>query len=116
MSQQNLSSFIWSVAVILRGDHKQSKYGRAILPFTVLRRLDCVLKPTKEAVLSEKKKRESAGINSPVLTKEIMNTMDFQSELSTRAFNSAEIRESLKSSMLNQLGLCEKLKSRAAGA
>ncbi len=38
MSQQNLSSFIWSVADLLRGDYKQSEYGRVILPFTVLRR------------------------------------------------------------------------------
>ena len=49
--QQNLSSFIWSVADLLRGDYKQSEYGRVILPFTVLRRLDCVLEPTKAAVL-----------------------------------------------------------------
>ena len=70
MSQQNFSSFIWSVADLLRGDYKQSEYGRVILPFTVLRRLDCVLEPTKEAVLAEKKKRESAGINpEPFLLK-----------------------------------------------
>jgi len=40
MATQNLSSFIWSVADLLRGDYKQSGYGKAILPFTVLRRLD----------------------------------------------------------------------------
>jgi type I restriction enzyme M protein len=49
----NLSSFIWSVADLLRGDFKQSEYGKVILPFTVLRRLDCVLEPTKAAVLTE---------------------------------------------------------------
>jgi type I restriction enzyme, R subunit len=58
--------------------------------------------------------------NSPDLTNEIMNAiidaMDVQAELSTRALNSAEIRESLKGLMLNQLGLYEKLKSRAVGA
>ncbi len=70
MSQQNLSSFIWSVADLLRGDYKQSEYGKVILPFTVLRRLDCVLEPTKEAVLKEKEKREAAGINpEPFLLK-----------------------------------------------
>jgi trans-aconitate methyltransferase len=42
MNQQALSSFIWSVADLLREDYKQSEYGRVILPFTVLRRLDCV--------------------------------------------------------------------------
>ncbi|MBU1898004.1 type I restriction-modification system subunit M [Myxococcota bacterium] len=43
-------SFIWSVADLLRGDYKQSEYGRVILPFLVLRRLDQVLAPTREAV------------------------------------------------------------------
>ena len=43
MADPNLSSFIWSVADLLRGDYKQSDYGKVILPFTVLRRLDCVL-------------------------------------------------------------------------
>ncbi|MCB9534412.1 MAG: SAM-dependent DNA methyltransferase [Myxococcales bacterium] len=45
-------SFIWSVADLLRGDYKQSEYGRVILPLTVLRRLDSVLAPTKDAVLA----------------------------------------------------------------
>lgn len=53
MNHQSLSNFIWSVADLLRGDYKQSEYGRVILPFTVLRRLDCVLAPTKAAVLKE---------------------------------------------------------------
>ncbi|MFN9374775.1 MAG: N-6 DNA methylase [Planctomycetaceae bacterium] len=70
MSQTNLSSFIWSVADLLRGDYKQSEYGRVILPFTVLRRLDCVLESTKPAVLAEKAKREAAKINpEPFLLK-----------------------------------------------
>ncbi len=59
----NLSSFIWSVADLLRGDYKQSEYGKVILPFTVLRRLDCVLEATKPAVLAEKAIREKAGLN-----------------------------------------------------
>src|SRR3954453_4168899 len=68
MSDPNLSSFIWSVADPLRGDYKQSEYGKGILPFTVLRRLDCVLEPTKAAVLAELAKREKARVNpEPVL-------------------------------------------------
>src|SRR5260221_7755255 len=63
MNQQALSSFIWSVADLLRGDYKQSDYGKVILPFTVLRRLDCVLEATKPAVLAELVKREKAGVN-----------------------------------------------------
>lgn len=47
------SSLIWSVADLLRGDFKQSDYGKTILPFTVLRRLDCVLEKTKNAVVAE---------------------------------------------------------------
>src|SRR5947209_4980627 len=63
MSGINLSSFIWSVADLLRGDYKQSEYGKVILPFTVLRRLDCVLEGTKPAVLAELEKRKRAGLN-----------------------------------------------------
>ena len=37
MNETNLSSFIWSVADLLRGDYKQSDYGKVILPFTVQR-------------------------------------------------------------------------------
>ncbi len=63
MNHQALSSFIWSVADLLRGDYKQSEYGRVILPFTVLRRLDCVLDTTKPAVLAELAARTKAGLN-----------------------------------------------------
>ena len=70
MSNPNLSAFIWSVADLLRGDYKQSEYGKVILPFTVLRRIDCVLEPTKAAVLAELAKREKAGVNpEPFLLK-----------------------------------------------
>lgn len=47
------AAFLWSVADLLRGDFKQSQYGRIILPFTLLRRLECVLEPTKDAVIRE---------------------------------------------------------------
>ena len=50
---QNHPAFIWSVADVLRGDYKQSEYGRVILPFTVLRRLDCVLAPVKDDMLAQ---------------------------------------------------------------
>lgn len=63
MNHQALSSFIWSVADLLRGDYKQSEYGRVILPFTVLRRLDCVLEATKPAVLAEFEAKTKAGLN-----------------------------------------------------
>jgi type I restriction enzyme M protein len=44
---------IWAVADLLRGDFKQSQYGRIILPFALLRRLECVLAPTKAGVLAK---------------------------------------------------------------
>ena len=53
------AAFIWSVADLLRGDYKQSEYGKVILPLVVLRRLDCVLEATKPAVL--KRHTELAG-------------------------------------------------------
>jgi type I restriction enzyme M protein len=52
---RNHADFIWSVADLLRGDYKQSEYGKVILPLTVLRRLDGVLAPTKRQVLEKHK-------------------------------------------------------------
>ena len=49
----NLAAYCWSIADLLRGDFKQSQYGRIILPFTLLRRLECVLQDSKDKVLSE---------------------------------------------------------------
>ncbi|MCY4219243.1 MAG: class I SAM-dependent DNA methyltransferase [Gammaproteobacteria bacterium] len=49
---QNLSNLVWVIAEILRGDFKQSEYGKVILPFVVLRRLDCILERTKADVLN----------------------------------------------------------------
>jgi len=63
MNHQALSSFIWSVADLLRGDYRQSEYGKVILPFTVLRRLDVVLASTKPAVLAEFETKTAAGLN-----------------------------------------------------
>ena len=57
------AAFIWSVADLLRGDFKQSQYGRVILPFTLLRRLECVLEADKQAVLDANEKVK--GMNLP---------------------------------------------------
>src|SRR5688500_5287779 len=60
--------FIWSIAERLRGAYKRSEYGRVILPFTLLRRLDKVLEPTKVTVLAEAAKYEGRGLNlDPIL-------------------------------------------------
>ncbi len=47
---RSLGGFVWSIAEILRGDFKQSEYGKVILPFVVLRRLDCILEASKDKV------------------------------------------------------------------
>src|SRR3954454_18413266 len=52
-------SFIWSVADVLRSDFKAHEYGQVILPFTVLRRLECALAPTKDQVVAK-----AAGLTS----------------------------------------------------
>lgn len=65
---RNHAAFIWSVADLLRGDYKQSEYGRVILPLVVIRRLDCVLEPTKAAVLERHRQLEGRIENlEPVL-------------------------------------------------
>lgn len=65
MSQNfsELANFLWSVADLLRGDYKQADYGKVILPFTLLRRLDCTLDSTKNDVLAEFAKRKESGVN-----------------------------------------------------
>ncbi len=63
MNQQNLADFIWNVADALRGPFKPSLYGRIILPFTVLRRMECVLEPTRDAVLAQHKALAGTGVD-----------------------------------------------------
>ena len=60
---QSLSGLIWSVADLLRGDYKPHDYGKVILPFTVLRRLNCVLAPPKAAVLAQPAAQGTQGPN-----------------------------------------------------
>ena len=65
----NLSGFVWSIAESLRGDFKQSEYGKVILPFVVLRRLDCLLEASKDRVL-ERARNLPDGLDEP--TKNLM--------------------------------------------
>jgi type I restriction enzyme M protein len=64
-------SFIWSVADLLRGPYKPAQYGQVILPLTVLRRLDCVLEPTKQKVLDKVAALKASGIKDvePILNR-----------------------------------------------
>jgi len=79
-------AFIWSVADLLRGPYKPAQYGRVILPLTVLRRLDCVLEPTKEKVLAKHASMKGSKVENiePILNRtagqDFHNTskLDFQ--------------------------------------
>jgi len=88
MSNSTISSLvalIWSIAEILRGEYRQSEYSKVILPLTVLRRLECVLEPTKAQVLERNAKLKGSIDNiAPVLEavsgEQFFNTspMDFR--------------------------------------
>jgi len=69
VTQQNNANFIWSIADLLRGPYKPHQYGAIVLPFTILRRLDAVLDPTKQAVLDEATKRSDSPAAAVFLAK-----------------------------------------------
>jgi type I restriction enzyme M protein len=62
------ANLIWEVADLLRGDYKQSDYGKVILPLTILRRLDCVLASSKQKVLDYLPKVETLSDYAKDLT------------------------------------------------
>ncbi|OCH25793.1 restriction endonuclease subunit M [Aliivibrio fischeri] len=75
MSSNNFSqtaAFIWSVADLLRGDFKQSQYGRVILPFTLLRRLECVLQESKDNVVAQAEKVKAMNLPEEAQEKMIL--------------------------------------------
>jgi type I restriction enzyme M protein len=62
-SHTQIASFIWSICNLLRGPYKRNEYRKVILPLTVLRRFDCILAPTKPAVLAEHALIKAKGEN-----------------------------------------------------
>lgn len=64
-----LSACNWQIADLLRGPYRPPQYERVMLPLTVLRRFECVLRPTKEKVLTEYKKRKDGKLNNDALDK-----------------------------------------------
>ncbi|PJE01733.1 class I SAM-dependent DNA methyltransferase [Mycobacterium sp.] len=68
MAQTN-ANLIWKIADLLRGPYQPNQYGDVILPFTILRRLDCILEPTKDEVLAEYKKIRATKVDPAVLLK-----------------------------------------------
>jgi type I restriction enzyme M protein len=68
---REITGFIWAIADLLRGDYKQADYGKVILPFTVLRRLDCVLEGTREKVRAKYEELKGGQVKNlePVLNR-----------------------------------------------
>ena len=67
MAEQSLNNhaeFIWSIADLLRGDYKQSEYGKVILPLTVLRRMDCVSEIDKPELIAEAERYKDMGLDA----------------------------------------------------
>jgi len=74
----NTAGFIWGVADdVLRGHYKPHQYGSVIIPFTVIRRLDCVLEPTKRAVVNAYERHKSKGIDLEYLMEKATNGLTF---------------------------------------
>ncbi len=63
------ANLIWSIANLLRGPYQPNQYGDVILPFTILRRLDCILEPTKDQVLAEYKQVQGLKVDPGVVLK-----------------------------------------------
>ena len=109
MTNNNFSqvaAFIWSVADLLRGDFKQSQYGRVILPFTLLRRLECVLAPTKADVLAANEKVRLMPLPEEAKEKMLLkatNGLSFfnTSELDLASLGQKDIRANLNNYIQN---------------
>lgn len=95
---RSIAALIWSVADLLRGDFKQSQYGRIILPFTVLRRLECVLEPTKDKVVAEYKaiKKKPEEFQDKILRKASKQAFYNTSELTLAKLSNTQIRKDLE--------------------
>ncbi|SLN67591.1 N-6 DNA methylase [Pacificibacter marinus] len=100
-STNNLASYIWSLADLLRGDFKQSQYGRIILPFTLLRRLECVLASHKADVLAEAGRIENMGLPEEAKEKLLLraSTLSFYntSKMDLATLGASGIKDNLES-------------------
>ncbi len=102
MTNNNFSqtaAFLWSVADLLRGDFKQSQYGRIILPFTLLRRLECVLEEGKAKVLAEYEKVKTMNLPEEMQEKMLLrvNNLAFfnTSPMDMKKLGQANIKQNL---------------------
>lgn len=97
MYQQNLADFIWDVADVLRGDFKQTEFGRIILPFTVLRRLECVLNPTRDKVFQQYQALRGTGVDLDLILPGIAGTTFYNvSQFSLANLSSVDTRIDLE--------------------
>ena len=96
MSQatNNLAAYIWSLADLLRGDFKQSQYGRVILPFTLLRRLEGVLEEGKPAVLAEHEKIQKMNLPEEAQEKLLLRATSGLSFFNTSKMDLSKLGES----------------------
>ncbi|MQT96915.1 MULTISPECIES: type I restriction-modification system subunit M [Pseudomonas] len=96
MSQasNNLAAYIWSLADLLRGDFRQSQYGRIILPFTLLRRLECVLEASKAAVLVEHARVQQLNISEEAQEKLLLRASGGLSFFNTSKMDLSKLGES----------------------
>ncbi|MDO8908456.1 MAG: class I SAM-dependent DNA methyltransferase [Pseudohongiella sp.] len=96
-SHSQTAAFLWSVADLLRGDFKQSQYGRIILPFTLLRRMECVLEGTKAKVLVEAKahQNKSYAVREQLLLRASGHQFFNESQLSLGSLADAQISDDL---------------------
>ena len=89
----NLAADSWAIADLLRGDFRQSQYGRIILPFCLLRRLECVLEASKEAVLAEYQKVQSMNLPEEAQEKFILRATNKLSFFNTSKMNLSKLGE-----------------------
>ncbi len=96
------AAYIWSLADLLRGDFKQSQYGRVILPFTILRRLECVLESRKLQVLKQVDKLKSMKKLEPEAREKFLLKAAKQSFYNTSAMDLSKMGSSdIKSNLLS---------------
>ncbi|WP_257255089.1 class I SAM-dependent DNA methyltransferase [Endozoicomonas sp. SESOKO3] len=104
-TSNNLAAFIWSVADLLRGDFKQSQYGRIILPFTLLRRLECVLEPTKEAVVAQHEKVKAMNLPEEGMEKMLLRASGLSffntSPMNLSKMGQGDIKDNLENYVLS---------------
>ncbi|EJL8715254.1 SAM-dependent DNA methyltransferase [Vibrio alginolyticus] len=107
MTNNNFSqtaAFIWSVADLLRGDFKQSQYGRVILPFTLLRRLECVLEESKGAVVAQAEKVKAMNLPEEAQEKMLLRATNGLSFFNTSPMNLGKMGQSdIKANLENYI-------------